>query len=247
MLEPVRVIVPVFNAERFLREGLESLFGQNVENLEVIVVDDGSTDGSARIAQSFGDKVRYVAQENGGPSKARNTGLRLVDDGIVGFLDADDLWSPNRLKVQLPMLQADPSIDILLGRTLWQWLPTDEDVVRESSTNGEPPAGFTCLGTFIGSALYRRSVFDKVGLYDESLRYSEDVDWFMRAKEQDVNWRVIKEVTLHYRRHRGNMTRQKSIKDLGIMAVLKASLDRRRRQGKGVAQKLVRLDGDEEK
>src|SRR5690606_28366702 len=113
----VSVIIPVYNGERYLAEAVHSILAQTVPTLEIIVVDDGSTDGTARVAQRFGDAVCYVYQPNRGPAAARNRGLERARGEIVAFLDADDLWREGKLACQCARLEADPTLDIVLGHT----------------------------------------------------------------------------------------------------------------------------------
>src|SRR5712692_8045370 len=113
----VSVIVPVYNGEAFLAEAVDSIQRQAYQPLETIIVDDGSTDGTAGIAARFKDNVRYVYQSNNGPPAARNKGLKMARGNVIGFLDADDLWSENKLELQLAYLAEDSSVEIVLGHT----------------------------------------------------------------------------------------------------------------------------------
>jgi glycosyltransferase involved in cell wall biosynthesis len=104
----ISCIVPVFNAERYLRETLDSVMGQTYRPLEIIVADDGSTDATASVVAAYGDRVRYLLQPNGGPAAARNLGLRAVSGEFVAFIDQDDLWNPEKLARQMARFQAHP-------------------------------------------------------------------------------------------------------------------------------------------
>src|SRR5262245_15990846 len=115
----VSVVIPVHNAEPFLASTLESVVRQGHDALEIIVVDDGSTDGSAEIAKRSPAGVRYVCQPNMGPPAARNAGLRLATGDVITFLDADDLWTDGRLALQLRLLAQHPTVDIVAGRFQW--------------------------------------------------------------------------------------------------------------------------------
>jgi glycosyltransferase involved in cell wall biosynthesis len=111
----VSVIIPAYNAERYLIEALDSVRAQGHRPLEVIMVDDGSTDGTAGVVAQYPD-VRYVYQANRGPAAARNAGLRLAQGDLIAFLDADDVWSDDKLAVQLTLLSARAESQIVLGR-----------------------------------------------------------------------------------------------------------------------------------
>jgi glycosyltransferase involved in cell wall biosynthesis len=218
-LEPlVSVIIPVFNGERFLREAVESVLDQKYSPVEIIVVDDGSTDGTATVARSLSETVRYLYQTNQGPAAARNRGIEQAQGSLIAFADADDLWPASKLDLQLPYLIEDPKIDIVLGRI--------QQVTVDGPTQAQDPA----FSVNLGSAVMRKSVFERVGLFDETMRYSEDVDWFMRAREGSAAIVTIDAVTLLYRQHEQNMTRGKTTSELNVLKALKKSLDRRREQ-----------------
>ena len=213
-------IIPVHNGERFLAEAVESIQSQSHPNLEVLIVDDGSTDGTPGLAARLGPTVRCLRQEHQGPAAARNAGLRAARGEIIGFLDADDLWPAGRLDLMLPSLLHHPAVSIVVGRTRrvaetpgGAWVPIGE------------PAHFPFS---IGAALYRRDVFEHVGLFDRSLRFGEDQDWFLRAREASISTLEIDQVTQVARRHGGSMTRGKTLLELNLVRVFKMSLDRRR-------------------
>jgi glycosyltransferase involved in cell wall biosynthesis len=221
----VSVVIPVFNGERFLREAVESVLAQQYSPVEIIIVDDGSTDSTATVARSFPEAVRYLHQTNQGPAAARNRGIEQAKGSLIAFADADDLWPPLKLELQLPYLIQDPNIEIVLGRI--QQVRLSETVDGQTQSQEFAEAAFSVN---LGSAVVRKSVFERVGLFDETMRYSEDVDWFMRAREGGVSIMTIDAVTLFYRQHDQNMTRGKSTAELNVLKALKRSLDRRREQ-----------------
>jgi glycosyltransferase involved in cell wall biosynthesis len=216
----VSVIIPVFNGERFLREAVESVLAQKYSPVEIIIVDDGSTDGTATVARSFPETVRYLHQTNHGPAAARNRGIEQAQGDLIAFADTDDLWPSHKLELQLPYLIRDSKIDIVLGRI--QQVLLSETQAKEI---GDP-----AFSVNLGSAVIRKSCFERVGLFDETMRYSEDVDWFMRAREGAAAIMTTDAVTLFYRQHEQNMTRGKSTSELNVLKALKKSLDRRREQ-----------------
>ena len=111
----VSVIIPVRNGEAYLGAAIESVLAQTIPPLETIVVDDSSTDGSARVARSFGERVRYTSQPRGGSAAARNRGIQLARGNFFGFLDADDVWLPEKLAIQTAAFAADPELDLAFG------------------------------------------------------------------------------------------------------------------------------------
>ncbi len=228
----VSVVIPVFNGERFLREAVQSVLTQNYAPMEIIIVDDGSTDGTAIIARSFPETVRYLVQANKGPAAARNRGIEHAQGSLIAFADADDLWPATKLELQLPYLIKEPTIEIVMGRI--QQVLLSKSITGQTQANeiGEP-----VFSVNLGSAVIRRSVFERVGLFDETMRYSEDVDWFMRAREGGVRIKTIDTVTVFYRQHEQNMTRGKSPSELNVLKALKRSLNRRRERT-GIASAL---------
>ncbi|MEO0557088.1 MAG: glycosyltransferase family A protein [Bacteroidota bacterium] len=214
----VSVIIPVYNGADMLPAALESVFEQDYAPLEVVVVDDGSTDGSTEVAESY-DGVRVIRQPNAGPSAARNTGLANTTGPLIAFLDADDVWPPGRLTRLVDVLNAHPSCGAALGQF---------DTVSETDLQPLMPAQF---GFIFGTALLRRSTFETVGPLDPSLRYSEDMDWFMRVREAGIDIIQVPEVLYLYRQHDASLTAQPDADDFGMALAIKRSLDRRRAQG----------------
>lgn len=228
----VSVIIPVFNGEQFLAEAVESVLAQQYAPIEIVIVDDGSTDGTAAVVKSLPETVRYLSQANQGPAAARNRGIEQACGTLIAFADADDLWPTDKLELQLPFLTNDPAIDIVLGRIQQVRLSKTDDGQTRAEHFDEP-----AFSSNLGSAVIRKSVFERVGLFDETMRYSEDVDWFMRARESGAAILTIDAVTLLYRQHEQNMTRGRTTTELNVLKALKRSLDRRRERD-GVAEAL---------
>ncbi|GAB4027776.1 glycosyltransferase family 2 protein [Spirosoma gilvum] len=219
----VSVIMPVYNAERFVAEALTSILNQGIEAIEVICVDDGSTDRSAEIIQSFDSRVRYVYQENRGPAAARNKAFSFVRGEFVTFLDNDDLFPVYKLNHQLDQFDEDPSLEVVFGKTQYVFL---------DGSNPErfhfPDQTHTVWNILLGAGLFRTSVFHRIGLFNEELKIGEDLDWYNRAKEQGVNMRTTDEVMLYYRHHSANYTRDQDLVKSTLLKAIKYSLDRRR-------------------
>jgi len=224
----VSVIIPAFNAASFLPGAVASIERQGYQPLEIIVIDDGSTDDTATVVRSLPSVSHYFYQENKGPSAARNLGLKHARGEFIAFLDADDEWPPGKLDLQLGRLRAEPLLEVVLGRIQYISLPGAENINLVFETEDR-----TLTHVHLGSGIYRKPVFDRVGLFEESLRYSEDVDWFMRAREEDISMVILGNVTLLYQLHGGNMTREMSSDRSTMAKVLKRSLERRRKRGAG--------------
>lgn len=218
----VSVIIPVHNGASFLTETIENVLAQNYQPLEIIVVDDGSTDATADIAATYPNEVRYVYQPNAGPSAARNRGIELAQGHLIAFLDVDDLWSDNKLDLQTAYLRANPTVEVVQG--LIQNMQLSESSSLDRLRFELMSAPYRYIN--IGSALYRKLVFDKVGLFDETLTDNEDTDWFIRAWENGVSKVVLDEVTLFYRQHTSNMSHSQAPINYGLTKLIKKHLDR---------------------
>jgi glycosyltransferase involved in cell wall biosynthesis len=229
----VSVIIPVYNGAAFLAEAIASVLCQAHRPLEVIIVDDGSTDATAAIAAGFGDAVRYVHQANGGPPVARNTGLKMALGNVIGFLDADDVWVENKLELQLAHLARDPATEIVVGLIQFMRLIEATDAQPTFEIFLEPR-----VAPQLGTMLFRKTAFDKIGLFDETQRHGDDVDWLLRAWEQGIVTVLHQQVTELYRRHQHNITNQIELDQQFFITAVKKSLDRRRAQGGGTAAAL---------
>lgn len=195
----VSVIMPVYNAARWVDEAVHSVLSQGVAPLQFIAVDDGSTDDSAERLANFGPRVELLHQANRGPAAARNLGLGQARADVIAFIDADDTWPPGRLLQQLARLQGERDTDIVQGRL--------QDVaLREGAWL---PRGEPYFANSLVSALFRREAFARAGLLDESLRFCEDVDWFFGARRAGLGLVRDDRVTLLRRCHGDNMTRDR--------------------------------------
>lgn len=217
----ISVVVPVHNGAKFIQQAIDNILSQNYPAIEIIVVDDGSTDNSREVIENLKMDVRYFFQPNSGPAAARNRGIKDVSGEYVAFLDVDDLWPERNLVTLMEVLQGEPELDLVRGYA--QLFRDHENGDRELL--GNPRESFP---DYIGAGLYRKSAFGKVGLYDPELRFGEDGDWFNRASEKKINMKRLDEVTLLVQRHDGNMTRGKNLVELNAVKVLKKKIDRKR-------------------
>jgi glycosyltransferase involved in cell wall biosynthesis len=218
----VSVIVPVFNGASTLRAAIESIRAQDVP-VEIIVVDDGSTDDTPAAIETLGDDVIAIRQNNSGPAAARNAGLPFASAPLLAFLDDDDVWLPHKLRDQLQLLDAHPDAAIILGYTSFEFL--------DPASGTWSPVATPQLLYHLGAALCRRTAFDRIGAFDPALPSSEDVDWFLRARDAGLGIFVSPDVVQIHRRNGHNITRGKDLRELGFIAAVKRSLDRRRQTG----------------
>jgi glycosyltransferase involved in cell wall biosynthesis len=212
--------MPVHNGERYLAEALASIHAQGHSPLEIVVVDDGSTDGSAAIAAR--DKaVRLIRNaRSAGAAVARNQALAAAKGTLVAFLDCDDLWPHDKLARQRARLAADPAVDAVFGTIAM--VGEDNRVLRQ------PKDGVPFITVQLGTMLARRSAFDRIGRLDERHTVAEDLDWTLRLREAGIPFAVLDAVTLIYRRHRDNITRDLAQVRNHTLDVLRDSLARRR-------------------
>jgi glycosyltransferase involved in cell wall biosynthesis len=204
-MNAIDVVIPAFNAARYLDEALASVISQDHAAQRIIVVDDGSTDGTADVAARFGAAVEIERRHNGGAAAARNTGIARSTAAVVAFLDADDRWSPHKLALQATALDTDPAIDFVLCLVRAFASPELPEAER-SALEAQQPLPFA--GWIAGAMLIRRASFDRVGPFAEDLRVGEVVDWFSRAHRAGLKHRLIPEVLVERRLHRHNTTLQ---------------------------------------
>jgi glycosyltransferase involved in cell wall biosynthesis len=226
----VSCIVPVFNGERYLSEALESIFSQSYRPLEVIIVDDGSTDGTSAVVAGYQDRVRILKQSNKGPSETRNYGVRESRGDFVAFLDPDDLWHPDKLARQMARFGARPELDLSVAHAELFWVSEMEDEAASLRAQGRVhivPA-YTS-----GTLLTRRSFFDIVGDFDDSLWFGDATDWFLRAADRGAVMELLPDVLLYHRMHTTNLTRRRLFASREeFLRIVKRSLDNRRKDGK---------------
>ena len=219
------VMIGVYNAAPYLAEAIESVFAQPYRPLELIVVDDGSDDGSAAVAKSFGDSLVYAYQENGGNGSARNHAVRLASGELFAFLDADDRFTPDKLELQWAALVTDPELDVVFGHVKEFCSPELTEVQRAGI---RPPAPEPMPWTAPNLMLIRRESFVRVGPFSESLKVGVTVDWYARATEAGLRSLMLPQVVLERRLHLTNNGLREQASRSQYAHVLKAALDRRR-------------------
>jgi alpha-1,6-rhamnosyltransferase len=212
--------MPAYNAEAFIRPALESVLAQDWQELEVIVVDDGSTDATAEIAESH-ERVRCIRQENAGPAAARNAGAREAKGELVANFDADDLLPPTRVTVQASYLTAHPEVGCVFGRQ--EWIDPPEWLARDA-VYGELD------GIPLTSAMFRRDVLLELGGYDESFVHGEDTDLLIRMREAGVPYQVLPDVVVYRRHHDSSLTGGRA-QHTPLLRSLRAKLERERAEG----------------
>jgi glycosyltransferase involved in cell wall biosynthesis len=220
----VSVIIPVFNGERYLAEAIESVLSQTYRPIEVIVVDDGSTDGCAEIVRGFKPMVQYSFQVHSGIAAAINHGIDLARGTIFGFVDADDIWVEDKLALQMGVLSAQPELDIVFGHVKHFISPElDETLKRKLYCPADAMPGYAK-----GTMLIRRDAMQRVGPFDNQWQVGDFIDWYSKAKEKDLKSLVLSGVVMKRRLHDNNIGVRKRDSQTDFVRILKAALDRRR-------------------
>lgn len=231
----VSVIMPAYNAAPYIVEAIRSVLSQDYANVELIVVDDGSSDRTHEEAKCFGSAVRVLRQENAGPAAARNWAISIARGELIAFLDADDLWTPGKLKAQVDYLTRNAEAGIVYGDFL-RWNPAASGSFgTPPSVNERPPeseivselSGWIYPQLLLDSvlwivtALIRKSVFEDVGPFDESLRTGEEYAFWLDAA---TKYRADKlnRVLAYYRIHPRSTTHMPHAQNNGYRVVLSA-------------------------
>ena len=217
------VIIPVFNGAGRLAEAVASVRAQRRDGDEIVVVDDGSTDATPDLIRSLGADVVCLRQDNAGPAAARNLGLQAATGDLIAFLDHDDLWAPGRQAALTALLTADAGLDVAMGQ-----VRVASDPALPAAPDGDPRRAVAHRPWHLGALLIRRRVFARVGPFRPDLRQAEDMDWYMRAREAGTRFRAVEGVSLLYRLHAENLSRDVQGSRAFLLESLKGALDRRR-------------------
>jgi glycosyltransferase involved in cell wall biosynthesis len=221
----ISVIIPVYNCERYLTEAIESVLAQTYRPIEIIVIDDGSTDDSAQVAKRFFSSVQCVHQPHSGLGAARNCGTGLAKGDYLAFLDADDIWVEDKLTLQMTVFKSNPRVDFVFGHVQQFISPElDESYKNKIYCPAEKMPGF-----FASAMLIKRESFVRVGAFETNWQIGEFINWYIRAKEKGLTSFMLHEVVLSRRLHTDNMSIRGRDSRTDYIRILKASLDRRRR------------------
>lgn len=224
----VSVIMAAYNAERFIARAIASVLKQTYARWELIVVDDGSTDGTAEVVRGFSNEhIQYLRTANRGPSAARNAGIDAARGEIVAFLDADDLWFPEKLAAQVSAMEADPGAGLCYTR-----VRTIDEAGRAIATPRHSRAALPegdCLDrvlvrnlTVTSSVILRRAALDRAGRFDENLLGPEDWDLWRRVA---VHYRFLRvpRILAAYRMTGGTVSGRHNVMNRNVQAVIERS------------------------
>lgn len=219
----ISVIIPNFNQARYLGEAIRSALNQTYRSMEIIVVDDGSTDNSREVAAQFGNQIRYLWQENQGLAGARNTGINASNGGLIGLLDADDQWLPNFLETMVSL--ADKSSDAAVYYCRAQGMDADGSELPQvfGGPVGRPGTTYLPLlrSNFLipSTIVMRRSIVRAAGLFDPKLRSCEDWDLWLRLLPRHLfvgTWKCL----ARYRLHGSSLSADSSVMQKAAKAVI---------------------------
>lgn len=218
----VSVVIPTFNCARFLPRTLDTVIAQNYENIEIVLVDDGSTDDTFQVIQSYLEKIKYVKQENwGGPSQPRNVGIKKATGDFISFFDSDDLMIQGKLAEAVRVLNNHSDVSIVF--TNFRGIDYEGRVIRRDYLKpyfefrsdleyresgqvgflaGKKAHGHLLMANFIGtsSVVCRKEAFSNAGLFDESMLNSDDVDMWRRMAYAGMNFAFIDREFHEYRK-----------------------------------------------
>lgn len=198
----VSVIIPAKNAAKYITEAIASISGQLPAKSEILVVDGGSTDQTREIAQSANPKVRTMLEPEPGNTAALNLGIANAQGDYVAFLDADDLWTPDKLDLQLKALNTDPTLEACFGLMESFFSPelSLEERTKRQCPSGRQPA------ILAGAMLARKGIFQKYGSFDTAYLYTSFLEWFGRARRMGLSSKVVDAAVLRRRIHTTNVS-----------------------------------------
>lgn len=212
--------MPAYNAQPFIENSIKSVLEQDYPNIELIVIDDGSKDGTPETAEQFGSRVKVLRQKNAGPAAARNRGIAAASGNFIAFLDADDLWLPGKVSLQVKFLQDHPQVGVVFGGFL-RWYPRPDGSFLTPLTPINLDTALKIIPEHSGwiytdllldsvvciiTAMIRRSVIETVGGLDESLRTGEDYDFWLRVSRQ-FRFDELDRTLAYYRMHAASTTK----------------------------------------
>ena len=221
----ISVIMPVYNTEKYVAEAIRSVLGQTWTNLELVCVNDGSTDGSLEILRSFGNRIVLVdCAKNGGIAEARNQGIKAATGEFLALMDADDLWEPEKLSLQMDQFEHDAALDVsftMMKCFISPDLPDEVKKMRHCPPDPMP-------GYISATAVIRKTSFDKVGYFNPAWRVGEFIDWFEKAKALGMKSTMVDQVLFLRRIHETNTGVTERPSRVDYLRIVKQALDRKK-------------------
>jgi glycosyltransferase involved in cell wall biosynthesis len=220
----VSVVIPAYNSQLYIAPALDSILVQPHRPLEIVVVDDGSTDSTTQIVRGYAPEVRLIEQDHRGHPAARNVGIRAAAGEFLSFLDHDDLWSPDKLERQMARFECQQDLDLVFGHIQNFFTPEMPPAERDRLAVPLRPLP----GLLQGALLARRRSFDRVGLFSEQRQTGDFLDWYGRAMFAGMHVEMLPETVLYRRIHANNFQRMNQRRASEYVRAVKDLLDRRR-------------------
>lgn len=218
----ISVIIVVKNGEKFLQTAIESILNQTYLNYEIIIIDGNSTDKTSIIAQSYA-QVRYFLQHNEGIANAYNQGIDQAKAEFITFLSSDDIWTKNKLQIQLKYMLEHPEVQGVIGKAKF--------FLEKGNT---PPSEFKIellegdhIAKIMETLMVKKSVFEKVGNFNPEYWVAEDTDWFARCQDANISIKVIDQIFLHKRIHDSNLSLNYKEINRNLLKIIRQSIERK--------------------
>jgi glycosyltransferase involved in cell wall biosynthesis len=226
MNELISCIVTSFNSEQFIAEAIRSILNQTYKSIEVIVADGGSTDKTKDVVQKLSSSIKYVTHNSLSPADTRNLGFNSSNGKYVAFLDADDLWHPEKLKKQMNCFIENPELDLCITYAEMFW---SEDLKDEKDFFKDHPRTKSIPGYATTTLLAKKKVFEIAGKFKKDLWFTDAAEWFIRAKGLGLKIHIVKEPLTFHRMHNTNLTKRKSEESREeFLSLVKSVLDRKK-------------------
>ena len=248
-MKKVSIIIPVYNCQEYISDSLESVLSQTYQNIEIVVINDGSTDDTQKIIEEYGDRINYYYQENAGVATARNLGLNKCSGHYIAFLDADDIWLPDKLEKQIDVLRKNPDYGFVYCDNYF--VDEKKNIIKNYERKIKLLQGDILLDFFMdfflitSGIVMRKKCLEKTGYFREILEVGEDFDFFLRLSK-NYNAGVIKE-KLFFRRvwkhslSRGDYERSKITDIKTIKFFIKTNPTFFKRHKKKIKNRLAQL------
>lgn len=231
----VSVVIPAFNAERFLGEAIESILAQTLPPEQILVVDDASGDRTVAVAASYHEVEVLRLEANAGPAGARNAGFSRATGDLISFHDADDMMLPHKLEVQATYLREHPEAGVVLGTQeiileggadlpFWHRDTSSPVIMPPERAPSDDPTHVHPM-----TMLVRRETFELVGGFDPETSPAEDLDWMLRASEAGIEIARLEDVLIRRRVHPASLTQDAAASRQAIFRAFKARIDRSRK------------------
>lgn len=231
----VSTVIPNLNMGKFISSALESIAAQSRPVDEVIVVDNQSEDDSLEVIETFRyrfPRLKVLSHSERNPAAVRNVGIRAAQGEALTFLDADDLWHPDKIAIQANRLESKPAVDAVGSHSCF--FDQQHAVLPKPSDSAQTK---TSVAPNLGTLMIRRSTFEQLGNLNEDLRYGEDWDLYFRLKDENIPFVIQKWATVFVRQHSESMMANKSSRvEQDVAHAFMQSILRRRRLGIGAAE-----------